>query len=170
MRLFIALVLTDAFRKSIIDTQSALKERGIRGSYTPADSLHITLAFIGEQKSPAAARDALKQINFAPFEISAGALGCFKRSSLIWQGIEDNGNFAVLAEKVRTGLEAFDVPFDGKPVMPHITLIRRASSLDINNIVMPKETMTVERIDLMRSDLVSGRRIYTSLYYRKAES
>ena len=170
MRLFIALMLPDAFKASIINTQSALKDCGIKGTYTPADNLHITLAFIGEQKSPSKAKDALMQVRFAPFEIASGPLGYFKSSSIIWQGLEDNGNIGILAEKVRSSLKEFGVPFDGKPAMPHITLIRRTSSLPMDKIVTGKETMLVERIDLMRSDHISGRQVYTSLYYRKAES
>lgn len=170
MRLFVALMLSDAFRASIINTQSALRKCGIKGTYTAPDSLHVTLAFIGEQKSPSAAKDALKQVSFSPFEISAGPLGYFRSSSIIWQGLEDNGNIVMLAEKVRTALQRSGVPFDGKPAVPHITLIRRASSFDAEKIAVPTETMTVERIDLMRSDVISGRRVYTSLFYRKAES
>ena len=40
----------------------------------------------------------------------------------------------------------------------------------MDKIVTEKETMLVERIDLMSSDHISGRQVYTSLYYRKAES
>ena len=48
MRLFIAINLSDAMKDSLISTQNALYDRGVRGNYTPEENQHLTLAFIGE--------------------------------------------------------------------------------------------------------------------------
>ncbi len=48
MRLFIAVQLSEPMRGAISKVQDGLLRLGVRGSYTPRENLHLTLAFIGE--------------------------------------------------------------------------------------------------------------------------
>ena len=50
MRLFIAIMLSDDMKKAVTGTMHELKKADVRGSYVPAQNLHVTLAFIGETK------------------------------------------------------------------------------------------------------------------------
>ena len=47
-------MLSDDMKKSVIGTMHELKKADVRGSYVPAQNLHVTLAFIGETKDAAA--------------------------------------------------------------------------------------------------------------------
>lgn len=57
-----------------------------------------------------------------------------------------------------------DITFWKKKFIPHITLLRNAESKRrFSDIAVRKETMTVRRIDLMRSDLLQNYEIYTKI-------
>ena len=94
MRLFIAIMLSDDMKKSVIGTMHELKKADVRGSYVPAQNLHVTLAFIGETKDAAAV------------------------------GIKGNQGLNKLAKYVTTALDEAQIPYDRKKFVPHITIIR----------------------------------------------
>ena len=59
MRLFIAIMLSDDMKKSVIGTMHELKKADVHGSYVPAQNLHVTLAFIGETRDAAPVKAAI---------------------------------------------------------------------------------------------------------------
>ena len=77
MRLFIAINLSDAMKDSLISTQNALYDRGVRGNYTSEENLHLTLAFIGEYPDAEPVLDALSAVSFRPFELRLEGMGRF---------------------------------------------------------------------------------------------
>ena len=87
MRLFIAINLSDAMKDSLINTQNALYDLGVRGKYTSEENLHLTLAFIGEYPNAEPVLDALSSVSFRPFELSLEGMGRF--GDLWWAGIQD---------------------------------------------------------------------------------
>ena len=62
MRLFVAVMLEDGLVKEITGTMHELKKAGVKGNYTPARNLHMTLAFLGEVKDVASVKEAMKQV------------------------------------------------------------------------------------------------------------
>ena len=69
-RLFIAIQLNDETRESVRETQAAFRRQGVRGNYTPAENLHLTLAFIGEYGDPDSVLDAMETVRFSPFSLT----------------------------------------------------------------------------------------------------
>ncbi|MBQ7682572.1 MAG: RNA 2',3'-cyclic phosphodiesterase, partial [Oscillibacter sp.] len=67
MRLFIAIRFSDEVRRALAETQSFLRNRGVRGNFTKVENLHLTLAFIGEYADPDGVLDAMRGVPFAPF-------------------------------------------------------------------------------------------------------
>ena len=57
-------------KKSVTGTMHELKKAGVRGSYVPAQNLHVTLSFIGETKDAAAIKAALQTLDDKPFRMS----------------------------------------------------------------------------------------------------
>lgn len=86
MRLFAAIQLSDEIRRSITAAMHDLKSAGVRGSYVPAQNLHLTLAFIGETDDPGSVRDALKNVTFKPFKLSLSDMGTF--GDTLWTGVK----------------------------------------------------------------------------------
>ena len=85
MRLFIAIMLSDEMKKSVIGTMHELKKADVRGSYVPAQNLHVTLAFIGETKDAAAIKEAMQTISCKPFRMAFADMGVF--DNLLWVGM-----------------------------------------------------------------------------------
>lgn len=96
------------------------------------DLLHVTLAFIGsvgEERLAdvqAAAEHAARAT--PPFEIDLRALGRFPERGpvrMVWVGTGDAApRIERLGAAMRTELAGRGVPFDPKPLRPHITLAR----------------------------------------------
>jgi len=160
MRLFIAISLSKPMKAALISAQSEMIGRGVRGSCTPEENLHLTLAFIGEYPDAEPVLEALSDVSFSPFKLHLEGLGRF--GDLWWAGMRRSDPLAALARKIRHALAENGVPFDRKRFSPHITLIRRARG-DMPGIRIDNASMTVDAVSLMRSDRGKNGMIYTEL-------
>ena len=165
MRLFIAVNFDEEFRKTLLRYQAELKKYAdpyAKVNWSSPANLHLTLAFIGEYDVPGNVCAALDGLSFAPFSITADRCGNF--GSLWWVGLK-NGNQAVaLSDAVRSRLKTANIPFDPKPMKPHITLAREFYPQIPPRIrPMPAET-AVTRVSLMKSERIAGKLTYTELY------
>ena len=139
MRLFIAINLSDAMKDSLINTQNALYDLGVRGKYTSEENLHLTLAFIGEYPNAEPVLD-----------------------------VRDSVPLTAVVHRIRRTLAESGIPFDRKRFSPHVTLIRKASG-EMPGIAPVPVSMTVNTIFLMRSDRGRNGMIYTELGRMEAE-
>lgn len=160
MRLFVAILLSDELKAALTDARRALRERGVRGRFSPEENLHLTLAFLGEYPSAGRVLDALQTMRFAPFSLRLRGLGRF--DDLWWAGVEDSAPLNKLAKDVRDTLERNGIPFDPKDFSPHITLLRKAAGDPPEIPVAPAE-MSVRRVTLLRSDPGPTGMRYTAL-------
>ena len=160
MRLFVAIRLSEEMKTALMETQRAMRARGMRGSFSPAENLHLTLAFIGEYPDAQPVLDALSQVRFTPFPLTLDGVGRF--GDLWWAGLRDSIPLAAVARRVRRALAGGNIPFDRKRFSPHVTLLRRASG-DAAGISAEPAEMTVYEISLMRSDRGRNGMIYTEL-------
>lgn len=167
MRLFLAVNLSPEMKKALTDVQRAMYDRGVRGRYTPAENLHLTLAFIGEYPSADAVMDALTNVTFTPFELRLDGVGRF--GDLWWAGLRESAALTAVVRRVRRALAEGGIPFDRKRFKPHITLLRKASR-DATGIAITPETMTVRAISLMSSRRGRNGMIYTGVGTIEADS
>lgn len=90
------------------------------------ENLHLTLVFIGglrrEQALEVAAR--LAQLPAPEFDWRLDAIGVFARARVLWAGGASEP-LAELAGRSRRLLETLAVPFDHRPFVPHVTLLRK---------------------------------------------
>lgn len=166
MRLFVAIELSPAMKASLIDVQNALYDRGIRGSYTPEENLHLTLAFLGELPDMQPVVDALQRVRFTPFPLALEGTGAF--GDLWWAGLCPSPALEALARRVRRSLAEGGIPYDRKRFSPHVTLLRRAKGV-LPGIGPMSASMTVEAFSLFRSDRGKKGMIYTELASFPAE-
>ena len=163
MRLFIAIQLSDGMRAALGGVQDDLYRQGVRGNYTPAENLHLTLAFIGEYGDPERVLDVIRSVPFAPFELRLEGIGAF--GDLWWVGLERSEALQNYVRKLRRALAEADIPFDRKRFTPHITLLRRANAdmARLRGITVERVGITVDHPSLIRSDRGKGGMIYTEI-------
>lgn len=163
MKLFIAIQFEQNILDALTDTQNVLHKRNFHGHYTITEHLHMTLAFIGEYDEPDKLLDAMAKAKCKPFDIILGGhIGHF--GNLLWASLKRNPDLENYTKRLCQMLTEGDIPCWKKKFIPHITLLRNAESKQkFSDIVVRKETMTVRRIALMRSDLLQNDEIYTKI-------
>ena len=164
MRLFIAIQLNEEMRNLLGDIQDSYRRMAVRGNYTPAENLHLTLAFIGEYDDPDKVLEALEAVSFQQFRISLDRTGCF--GDLHWAGIADSPQLENLVKQIRHALADAGIPFDKKRFRAHITFLRRATFPRGAKTPFPgikTANMLVEEIALMCSTRGKHGMIYTKI-------
>lgn len=164
MRLFIAIQLNEKLRESARDVQEAFRWQQVRGNYTPAENLHLTLAFIGEYRNPEDVLDAMERVRFAPFTIRMDKVGCF--DELWWTGFADSRELEDLVLNLRHALAEAGIPYDRKKFKAHCTVLRKAmyakGQKTVHVSIEPAD-MQVDRICLVQSTRGKHGMIYTEL-------
>ena len=166
MRLFVAIRFNDEILNSLEELQSDLHQSGLRGNYTKAENLHLTLAFIGEYGDVEAVREALGEVEFSPFEISLDGIGRF--GDLYWAGIRKSDELEKLTKRIRRALAGAGIPFDRKKFNPHITLVRKAvyrGQGPLPDVTLPEACMPADHFLLMNSERGKNGMVYSEIGY-----
>ncbi len=163
MRLFIAIKLDVKMRSAIVSVQEQFRKAMVRGNYSKAENLHLTLAFIGEYQNPDKVMQILNSISFAPMTLRLDRLGAFGE---LWKaGLYDCPELFRLVKKLRRALSDGGVPFDKKAFSPHITFLREArfEKLPFTPPAVPEAEMIADCVSLMLSIRGKNGMIYTEL-------
>ena len=153
MRLFIAIRFSDMTCERLCAAVDALRAKG-QGHFSPAENLHLTLAFLGETDTPDAALAALREITSPAFTLQFAGIGQF--GSLFWAGIRENETLRSLQIQLVKHLKAAGFSFEEREFVPHITLARHFTP-NIDFSPVPAEEILslikepVREIALMRS-------------------
>lgn len=163
-RIFVAIRFPEEFKSALIDVQQEMIARGVEGNYCPYGNLHMTLAFIGETFDLPSIRKAVDEVSFSPFNIILNTLGTFqtKNGAVVWAGIKDCPAVFDLASQLREKLIANGVRFKPTEFYPHISLVRKPSSV-LTDISIKPVSMLVERVYVMKSERVEGELLYSEV-------
>jgi 2'-5' RNA ligase len=129
MRLFIALDIDDAIREGIARFAEGIQGFAPDARWVRAESMHITLKFIGE-KPPEVAEEiktSLATIQAPAIEMQFRGYGFFpsaKAARVFWVGIEASSSLASLAATVDDRMAALAIPKEEHAFSPHLTLAR----------------------------------------------
>lgn len=179
MRLFIAVNFSEDIKEELYNNIEDLRDEAKKGNFSPIENLHLTLAFIGEldKRNIETVKDAMiyavSNFEYGPFEICLGNFGRFrgKRGGeyLYWRGLDESKELNILQRNLVRQLEYLNIPVDNKPFKPHITLARSCVLYDDFDEEyycdgLFDESMTVESIELMQSEVINGRTVYTPIY------
>jgi RNA 2',3'-cyclic 3'-phosphodiesterase len=131
VRLFVAVNLPEGQRRAAHEAAAPLRDAGLPVKWVPAESLHVTLKFLGEvaEAREAAIGAALDVVAAAAqrFEVGLGGAGAFPgvaRPRVIWLGVEPHPALELLSHDVERALRPLDFETELRPFRPHLTLGR----------------------------------------------
>lgn len=146
IRAFIAISLPGGVQRFLAGLQSDLKNRGITGSWPRADSMHLTLRFLGNIPSDQieGIRESMLKAaqNSSPCILGASGIGVFpsvKKPRVIWSGIKGETHSL---ERIHRELEAalfrsIGLKKENRRFAPHFTLAR------VKKPVHPREMIQI---------------------------
>ena len=180
MRLFLAINPGADVRTRINDALEPLRGAAPALRWVAADRLHLTVKFFGEQPTsivPAltqALDTAVGRHGDAPLGLGGvGAFPNFRRARVVWLGVEPHPRLELLHHDVEQACTALGFEPEGRPFRPHLTVARvpngtseqalRALSRAARAAEFA-ETVNVESVDLMASELTSAGPRYRLLH------
>lgn len=158
MRLFFALWPSFA-AAGLLAAAAADAAARLGGRPTRRETLHLTLAFLGEVADERVPRllDLATDLRVAPFELRIDQPGYWRRNCLFWAGCRDAPvPLETLAAELRQRLGAagFTVSNGERPFTPHVTLVRKVPEI-AQNVVLP----AIEPVEWQCSDFVLVRSV-----------
>ncbi|HUX30578.1 MAG TPA: RNA 2',3'-cyclic phosphodiesterase [Thiobacillus sp.] len=128
LRLFFALWPDDATRAALNRAGKWLHQHW-GGRRMRADTLHITLAFLGS--TPAGQLDALAacadMVRTDAFELVLDQAGYWRHNRIGWLGVNQTPQHLELVGALNTALQGGGFAVDARPHVPHVTLLRNSA-------------------------------------------
>ncbi len=185
LRIFVAIPLPQSLREELDTVQYRLQgkvpHRSVR--WVSPEGIHLTLKFLGDtpQDEIPTVREALTVVarHAPPFTLTAEGLGCFpspRRPRVLWVGVrETSGRLKALSKAIEEGMTSLGYKPERHGFTPHLTLgrVRRGVSQSDQGLISEAitgtqvgelSTFTVDRFELIRSELKPTGAEYTTLY------
>jgi 2'-5' RNA ligase len=132
VRAFVAVLLPDDVRRRLAATIAELGPRAPGLAWVRAESLHLTLRFLGELPPEAlgGVREAVRAAatRSGPFTVALGGLGGFpspRAPRVVWAGVTAGAaELGVLHAALEAALIAQGIPGEARAFHPHVTLAR----------------------------------------------
>ena len=186
LRLFVSVELSEAWRRAAEQVAQALQVTlGRDYRWVRPELYHVTLVFLGEQARSRLGdiEDALRRAanGIAPLELRLGDLSGFGVDvprALILSVADPSGGLLSLRRRLDQELAARSIPYDRKPLNPHLTLGRaraqrgrdrtdrrsRSGAPSVPRVTRPDvEALAVDEIALVKSELLPGGPRYEAL-------
>ena len=169
MRLFLAINLEPAVRRSVIDATTPLRDAAPSLSWVDESRLHLTLKFLGAQTDEvleplkSSMSDVALQHRVFRMRVSdIGAFPNFRRARVVWMGVDRDPRLEFLHHDVELACERLGFELEGRPFRPHLTLARVKERTDLEELRLLSRAgkkvdfeaeSVVRSIDLMKSNL-----------------
>ncbi|MDM9561217.1 RNA 2',3'-cyclic phosphodiesterase [Bordetella petrii] len=165
VRLFFALWPGPALAATLADW-AAQAQAACGGRVMRPDTLHLTLAFLGAvdaERVPALVAGTARQ-RATPGSITLDRYGAFARQGIVWAGPPEVGaTLRRTYDELWDWLEPLGWRRPAQPFRPHVTLLRRAASLDWPAQAPPPVEWRYDRYLLMESRPQQGTARYRML-------
>lgn len=164
IRAFVAIDLPEAIGDVLARLQDDLQV----GRRMAPETLHLTLAFLGEQPGPVveAAHEALADLRAAPFALELRGVDVFGgvQPKVLWAGVPLTDALADLRGRIRRAVGTAGIQLPRERFRPHVTLARftrnlpaveagRLAAFLARNAGFATDPFTVDRFLLYRSVL-----------------
>lgn len=184
VRTFIAVELDEGLEAALALAQERLGERMPPRSvrWVRPEAIHLTLKFLGD--TPLERVDEVKAalgqatVEFQPFDIDVGGLGCFpnlRRPRVVWIGLQESTGVLVrLRDSIESVVAPLGFPTERRPFRPHLTLgrVRRHASKsearEVGEVLSSSAfgkigEIGVSSVSYIKSDLLPSGAVYTTL-------
>jgi len=178
MRLFVAVNLPADVRQSLWDAAAPLRQRAGPVRWVAAESIHLTLKFLGEVDELRAVQVAQSLTAVAgaarTFTLPLGGFGAFPSTAhprAVWAGCEAVPPLELLQHDVERAMHDLGFPLEGRPFRPHLTLGRVKDGAKARDFPGFGEALAalsfegevmVTSVDLMQSTLTPAGAAYTA--------
>lgn len=177
MRTFIALTFNRDLKNRLGTIQRTLKENSFRGRWVYIDNFHMTLKFLGniDPLQINEIKSKLGDISKKNYEVKLAfdQLGYFTGKDIlrvVWLGVKgDIAQLKQLQREVDWKMKDLGFSKERRKFRPHITLGRdvifNKTIININEQIYNdiKYNFVLDTIELMKSEEVEGKRVYTPL-------
>ena len=173
MRLFIAIEFSEDIKAALEKSAVLLRGACARGSFTPRENFHLTLAFLGETV-PSQVGEIVRLMEDCSspiIPIGIGHMGRFGRreGDILWRQVRADARLIRLQNALAVGLRCRGFPLEDRQFKPHLTLARRAvlkDGITLRDLSaqMPDLSYTAQNMTLMQSKQVNGKRTYVPLH------
>ncbi len=130
LRVFLAL-WPDADTAAVLHAHGRALQAACGGRLMRRDTVHLTLAFIGEVEADAVARiqAIAAQVQGARFELVLDRVGSWHGHRIVWAGASSTpAPLAALAQALDAKLRTAGFELEARAFFPHVTLVRNARS------------------------------------------
>jgi len=175
MRVFIAIELPIEIRGALSELQRTLRPLTNTVKWVSAESIHITLKFLGEipDKRIEDIDTALTGLSWKQFTITVRGIGFFpgtRSPRVFWAGMEAP-TMQGLTEQLDTRMERFGFDKEKRAFRPHITLARAKNTRIDSSLVTAAAqyeeqlfgSFSVDRVFLFKSTLKPSGSVYERL-------
>ena len=175
-RLFISAEIPEEIKENIIEIITEVCEIENSSKWESKNKYHITLKFLGdvEEIDINSIDFNLEKIitSFNRINCSFTKFGIFRKGnipSVLWLGIKADSSLEKIAEKINNDFVALGFKKDIRKFQPHLTIKRLKYNERINEIdnllnsKLPEINFTIEKISLMKSELLKSGSVYTKL-------
>ena len=167
MRLFVAVNFNNDTRSQLQILCDELRRKSEHGRFTVPKNMHLTLAFLGEcdAEQTSHIKAVMDGASFESFDLVIDCVGRFRRNGreLWWAGVKENAELLKLQQRLTDDLISAGFRLDKRKYSPHITLGREIKTDATAKSIDPFGE-TVTRIDLMKSEHVNGKLIYSIVH------
>jgi 2'-5' RNA ligase len=131
------------------ETANALHEwsRALHGKPTPAEKIHLTLAFLGDA-DPAGAIAAARAVRARRHALVLDQARYVKRNEMVWAVAREAP--MLLVESLHVNLEKAGFVLEKRPFAAHVTLLRKAPRPEAL-APLPRVAWPIEAFALVRS-------------------
>ena len=176
MKLFIAINFKKSIRFKIGEVIREIKHLSTQGKFVKNDHLHLTLEFFGDiwEDRIYDVISVMNKVSTKGFLLKADKIDFFRKSigNIYYIGFKENSRLLDLQKELHDMLLEKNFKLEEREYTPHITIGRKVilkENSDLEKYVntLSKIRLKVDSIELMQSQHLDGKLIYTVICSKK---
>lgn len=159
MRRFVAITLPE----EIQDELSLLDDDLPAARWSRPEQLHLTLRFVGDMpQGDRRLRDALRAIEFDPFELAVAGVGVFPGRGpprVVWAGLDRSAHLFELQRRVERVAREVGIVAERRRFRPHVTLARIGRGVaddDVTRFILRHTLLRLPRFEVRSFSLMGS--------------